>query len=74
MWKQIIDPNKEITVNCKLKQMSEGIEKIYNTNIVEYDQFHIQLLNKNNFPVTEVMRMTLSPKQILDYKFQVEVK
>jgi hypothetical protein len=74
MWRRITNPAKELIVNCKIKQSSEGIEKVYNINMIEHDQFHIQLILKNDVPVKEVLRITLTAKQVLDYKFEMAAK
>jgi len=74
MWNKIIDCGKQITPNCRIRQIIEGKEDIYKVVEVESDQYKIQIVEVNKKPVKEIFYLTLLPDRIIQFNFEVEIK
>lgn len=73
MWQPIQDCGKQLTIHSRLREKLDEGYRVYDIIEVEFDQFHLQLLSENNEP-SEVLRQVLNCAQLLQYRFEVEIK
>lgn len=73
MWEPIRDCAKQLTIHSHLKEKLEDGFKLYEIAEVEFDQYHLHLLSKNDKP-TEELRQVLNCTKLIEYRFEVEVK
>ena len=71
MWEPIRDCAKQLTIHCRLREKLDDGYKLYDITEVEFDQYHLRLLNENNKP-TEDLRQILTCVQLIEYRFEVE--
>ncbi|MEO9021239.1 MAG: hypothetical protein ABI237_17445 [Ginsengibacter sp.] len=74
MWALITNCGKQLTINSKVRENSDGHLAVYKIVEVESDQFKLKLIEKNNSPVSEEVGPVLSCIQMLQYAFEVEQK
>lgn len=74
MWTLITDCGKQLTIHSRIKEKNEAFTKVYEIVEVEFDQFKLKLIDKNNSPATEKARPVLSCSQLKKYSFEVEQK
>ncbi|HEY5369588.1 MAG TPA: hypothetical protein VIJ75_11405 [Hanamia sp.] len=74
MWTPITDCGKQLTIHLRVMEKNDAVTKLYEIVEVEFDQFKLNLLEKNNSPVTEKAITTLSCSQLKKYAFEVEKK
>ena len=55
-------------------EKNDAFIKLYEIVEVEFDQYKLKLIEKNNFPATEKARPVLSCSQLKKYAFEVEQK
>lgn len=73
MWQIISDCGKQLTIHSRLRERLDNGDRLYDICEVEFDQFHLQLLNQPD-KTMEDLRMVLTGDQLIEYKFEVEVK
>ena len=73
MWEPIRDYGKQITIHSKVRERRDNAYRVYDIIDVEFDQYHLQLLSENDKPVEE-LRQVLTGPQLMQYRFQVEMK
>ncbi|MBK8711450.1 MAG: hypothetical protein IPL97_06210 [Niastella sp.] len=74
MWIPLTNCNKQIYLHSKLKESDEGFVKIYEIVSIEFDQYKLKLLEKNNEPPAVEVELNLSCKQLREFRFEVEDK
>lgn len=74
MWTPITDCGKQLTIHSRVMEKNDAVIKLYEIVEVEFDQFKLNLLEKNNSPVTEKAITMLSCSQLKKYAFEVEKK
>jgi hypothetical protein len=73
MWQPIKDCGKQLTIHSRLREKLNDGYRVYEIIEVEFDQYHLHLLSENDKP-TEDLRQVLNCAQLIEYKFEVEVK
>lgn len=74
MWKLITDCGKQVTIRSKVREKNDAYIKMYEIVEVEFDQYKLKLLEKNNIAVTEEGMPVLTCLQLKQYGFEVEQK
>jgi len=72
MWTPISDCGKQLTVHSRVMEKNDAFIKLYEIVEVEFDQYKLKLIEKNNSPATEKARPVLSCSQLKKYAFEVE--
>ena len=73
MWEPIRDYGKQITIHSKVRERRDNAYRVYDIIDVEFDQYHLQLLSEDDKPA-EDLRQVLNCAQLLEYRFQVDLK
>ena len=73
MWEPIRDCGKQLTIHSRLRERRDNSYRVYEIIEVEFDQYHLQLLSEDDKPA-EDLRQVLNGAQLLEYRFQVELK
>ena len=74
MWTKISNCGKQLTLHSIVREIQDGLIKVYDIIGVEYDQYKLELITRDDKPVTGKHRNILNGQQLLKYKFEVEVK
>jgi hypothetical protein len=74
MWTTITDCGKQLTIHSRVMEKNDAFTKLYEIVEVEFDQFKLNLLEKNNSPATEKAMTVFSCSQLKKYAFEVEKK
>lgn len=72
-WIKLYDCGKQLSIHSKIREMVNEGYKVYNINEVEFDQFHLELINHNGNAIVEKQHNILTCKQLIDYNFEVLV-
>jgi len=72
MWNSISDCGKQLTINDKVRERDGDGFKVYKITEVEYDQYKLTLLEKNDTAVQEEVTIVLTCEKIRAYGFEVE--
>jgi hypothetical protein len=73
MWQPLRDCAKQLTIHSKVRERRDNAYRVYDIIDVEFDQYHLQLLSEDDKPA-EDLRQVLNGEQLLEYRFQVELK
>ena len=74
MWKPINDCNKQLTIHSRIREKTGESFLIYEVIEVEFDQYKLQLVDRDDKPVEEEIHNVLNCEQISQYHFEVEEK
>lgn len=74
MWKLITDCGKQLTIHSKVREKNDDYLKLYEIVEVEFDQYKLKLIEKNNQPATEEGKPVITCLQLKKYAFEVEQK
>lgn len=74
MWISLTDCGKQLTIHSKLRERNKDLVKLYEIAEVEFDQYKLKLLEKNNLPPEKEVEVKLSCSQLTGYGFEVEEK
>jgi hypothetical protein len=74
MWTSLTNCGKQLTVHSKLREKNEDFTKLYEIVEVEFDQYKLKLLEKNNTAPEKEAEVKLSCRQLIQYGFEVEEK
>lgn len=74
MWKSVTSCSRQLTIHSKVRTQADNYIALYDIVEIEFDQFKLKLLERNNVPPIEAVDVTLSCTQILQYNFEVEEK
>ena len=74
MWTPITDCGKQLTVHSRVRENNDADVKVYEIAEVEFDQYKLKLIEKNNLPATEEEKLILTCFQLMQYAFEVEQK
>jgi hypothetical protein len=74
MWKPIINCDRQLTLNSRVRERVDSSFLVYEIISVEFDQYKLELINRDNMPVAEKIHNVLSCSQITEYHFEVEEK
>lgn len=72
MWKLITDCKKQIIINKKIRQNAYGRTLIYSIIDIEFDQYHLKLLFRDNTPAADKVIIVLNSEQIVKDRFEIE--
>ncbi len=72
MWKRINDCDKQLTLHSKVREKAGQSFLVYEIIQMEFDQFKLELINRDNQPVDEKIHNVLNCEQIVEYNFEVE--
>jgi hypothetical protein len=72
MWKLIKDCGKHLTVETIVRERVDNSFLVYKIIEVEFDQYKLELTNRDNLPVEEKIHNILNCDQLLQYHFEVE--
>lgn len=72
MWTPVKDCGKQITLHAKLREHAGDEIKVYDVAMIEYDQYHLELVIVNDQPAYEKQHNTLTCAQLVEYGFEVE--
>jgi hypothetical protein len=73
MWQPLQDCGKQLTIHSRLREKLDDGYNLYEIVEVEYDQYHLQLLEKDD-TAGESLRQVLNAAQLIEYGFEVEAK
>lgn len=74
MWKSISDCGKQLTIHSTVRERVGNSFLVYKIIEVESDQYKLELINRDNMPVTEQIHNILDCHQLIQYHFEVEEK
>ncbi|MEO6732725.1 MAG: hypothetical protein ABIN01_16000 [Ferruginibacter sp.] len=72
MWTKINDCGKQLTVHSKIREENEGQFKVYDIIEIEFDQYKVELILKENVQEVEKIHQVFSCEQLVQYNFEVE--
>ena len=72
MWNLINDCGKQLTVQTTIRERVDNSFLVYKIIEVEFDQYKLELINRDNMPVEEKIHNILDCNQLLQYHFEVE--
>jgi hypothetical protein len=72
MWNLINDCGKQLTVNTTVRERVDNSFLVYKIIEVEFDQYKLELINRDNMPVEEKLHNILDCSQLLQYHFEVQ--
>lgn len=73
MWTVLQDCGKQLRLHSRLREKLPDGYRVYAVTEVEYDQYHLQLLSKNELP-SEDTRQVVTGDQLIRFGFEVEIK
>jgi hypothetical protein len=74
MWKPLTNCGRQLTIHSKLREKNENYVALYEITEVEFDQYKLKLLERNNIPPVKNTEVKLSCLQLIRYKFEIEEK
>ena len=74
MWTSLTNCDKQLTIHSKLREKNEDHVKLYEIVEVEFDQYKLKLLEKNDTAPEKEVEVKLSCHQLIQYGFEVEEK
>lgn len=74
MWILITDCGKQVTIHSRVREMNDVYLKLYEIVEVEFDQYKLKLVEKNNVAATEEGKPVITCLQLKQYAFEVEQK
>lgn len=72
MWTKINDCGKQLTVHSKIREENEGQFKVYDIVEIEFDQYKVALILKEDVQEVEKIQQVFSCEQLIQYNFEVE--
>ena len=72
MWNLINDCGKQLTLLSTVRERVDNSFLIYKIIEVEFDQYKLELINRDNMPVAEKIHNILDCQQLVQYHFEVE--
>ena len=72
MWNLITDCGKQLTVLSTVRERVDNSFLLYKIIEVEFDQYKLELTNRDSMPVTEKIHNILNCQQLVQYHFEVE--
>lgn len=72
MWQIISDCGKQLTIHSTVRERVDDSFLVYRIIEVEFDQYKLELINRDNMPVTEKIHNILDCHQLVQYHFEVE--
>lgn len=74
MWIPLTHCGQQLTIHSKLRERNEDYVALYEIVEVEFDQYKLKLLERNNLPPDTEVEVKLSCAQLIQYNFEVEKK
>ena len=74
MWTLITDCGKQVTIHSKVREKDDVHIKVYEIVEVEFDQYKLKLIEKNNSPATDEGKPVITCLQLKKYGFEVAQK
>jgi hypothetical protein len=74
MWTPLTDCGRQLTIHSKIRETDENYVALYEIAEVEFDQYKLRLLERNNQPEEKTVEMKLACRQLIHYQFEVEQK
>ena len=74
MWNSLTNCGRQLTIHSKLREKNEDYVALYQITEVEFDQYKLKLLERNNIPPVKDTEVKLSCLQLVRYGFEVEEK
>jgi hypothetical protein len=72
MWTPLTNCNKQLTIHSKLRETDGQHVKLYEITEVEFDQYKLKLLEKDNVVSEKLTQEKLSRSQLTRFNFEVE--
>lgn len=72
MWNLITDCGKQLTILSTVRERVDNSFLLYKIIEVEFDQYKLELTNRDSMPVTEKIHNILNCQQLVQYHFEVE--
>ena len=72
MWNLINDCGKQLTLLSTVRERVDNSFLVYKIIEVEFDQYKLELINRDNMPVAEKIHNILDCQQLVQYHFEVE--
>jgi len=72
MWNLITDCGKQLTTLSTVREKVDHSFLVYKIIEVEFDQYKLELINRDSMPVTEKIHNILDCQQLVQYHFEVE--
>jgi hypothetical protein len=73
MWTHIKDCGKQLTVNTKVREVDDRQVKVYKIIEVEFDQYKLELVSRDDVPPPETLHQVLTCPQLVQFGFELEV-
>jgi hypothetical protein len=74
MWIPLNSCGRQLTIHSKLRDKNEEYIALYEITEVEFDQYSLKLLERNNIPPEKEVEVKLSCTKLIQYGFEVEEK
>ncbi len=72
MWTIIKDCGKQLTLHTKIREKEDNHFNVYQITAVEFDQYKLELITRNDEPVNIKLQQVLNCHQLVSYNFEVE--
>ena len=72
MWTTLTHCGRQLTIHSKVREKKENYIGLYEIIEVEFDQYKLKLLERNNVPPAKETEVKLSCLQLIKYNFEVE--
>jgi hypothetical protein len=74
MWQTITNCGKQLSVQSKLRENDDGHYKVYTIIEIEFDQYKLELISRDEHPAEQKLHQVLNCEQLIRYRFQVDVE
>ncbi len=72
VWIPLTDYAKQLILHCKLRERNDDSTNIYEVIEIEFDQYKLKQLSKNNVSLQEAVEIIVTSEQIMSFKFDIQ--
>lgn len=72
MWKPLTNCSKQLRIHSKVRERAGQYSIIYDVVDIEFDQYKLAIVSKDDVPVTDSDHNILSCEKLLSYNFEVD--
>ncbi len=72
MWIPITNCGQQIRLHSKVREKAGHYSIIYDVEEIEFDQYKLAIISKDDVPVTDMQYNVLTCEKLLQYHFEVD--
>ncbi len=72
MWTPLTNCSQQIRLHSKVRERAGQYSIIYDVAEIEFDQYKLAIVSKDDVPVTDSHFNVLNCEQLLQYNFEVD--